>query len=51
MITFTEEERKIANKVEAAYHQEDLVNMLEEIANSPEVSDQKGHIKKIIEKA
>ena len=50
MITFTEEERKIANKVDAAYHQEDLVNMLEEIANSPEFSDQKRHIEKIIEK-
>ena len=50
MITFTEEERKIANKVDAAYHQEDLVNMLEEIANSSEFSDQKQHIEKIIEK-
>ena len=50
MITFTQEERKIANKVEAAYHQEDLVNMLEEIANSSEFSDQKQHIEKIIEK-
>lgn len=50
MITFTEEERKIANKVEAAYHQEDLVNMLEEIANSSEFSDQKQYIEKIIEK-
>ena len=50
MITFTEEERQIANKVEAAYHQEDLVNMLEEIANSSEFSDQKQHIEKIIEK-
>ena len=50
MITFTEEERKIANKVEAAYHQEDLVNMLEVIADSPEFSDQKQHIEKIIEK-
>ena len=50
MITFTEEERKISNKVEAAYHQEDLVNMLEEIANSSEFSDQKQHIEKIIEK-
>lgn len=50
MITFTEEERKIANKVDAAYHQEDLVNTLKEIAKSPEFSDQKGHIEKIIEK-
>lgn len=50
MITFTEEERKIANKVEAAYHQEDLINMLEEIAKSPEFSDQEENIEKIIEK-
>ena len=50
MITFTEAERQIANKVDAAYHQEDLVNMLKEIANSPEFSDQKRHIEKIIEK-
>ena len=50
MITFTEAERQIANKVDAAYHQEDLVNMLKEIANSPEFSDQKQHIEKIIEK-
>lgn len=38
MITFTEAERQIANKVDAAYHQEDLVNMLEVIADSPEFS-------------
>ena len=50
MITFTEVERQIANKVDAAYHQEDLVNMLKVIADSPEFSDQKGHIEKIIEK-
>lgn len=50
MIIFTEAERQIANKVDAAYHQEDLVNMLEVIADSPEFSDQKQYIEKIIEK-
>lgn len=50
MITFTKEEEKIFSKVEAAYHQEDLINMLEVIADSPEFSDQKEHIEKIIDK-